>query len=109
MVLFGIVTVYDELAAPAHVVDRILEDVDVACSLNYNVEAIRVVGLQLADLVAGALAGEFDVLVPRTKRFGELHIYCLGITNNDMTSTVQAEQLGKDLGALKPGLWGISP
>ena len=104
MVLLGIVTVYDELATVTHVVDRILEGLDVACGLNYDVEAIRVIGLQLAELVAGVLTREFDVFVSHTKRFSKLHIQSLRGTDNDVASTIKAEQLGEDLGALRPGL-----
>jgi hypothetical protein len=89
----GVDTVAHELATTADVVDRILEHLGAAGRLDDNVEAVRVVLLDLLPLGSGILAGQRDVEVSSVEALGQFHLLTLGGSDGQLGNTVEFEEL----------------
>lgn len=83
----GVDAVAHELAAAAHVVDGVLEHLGAARRLHHDVEAVRVVLLDLLPLRRGVLARQGDVRVGGVEALGELDLGALGGGNGQLGDT----------------------
>lgn len=89
-------TVDHEGAAATDVVDALLRKLLDARGLDDDVEAVRVVLLQLLPLRAGVLAVELDVLVAGVELLRDVHLHTLVCGDDDAVCAVQLEQLRKN-------------
>ena len=85
-----------EGAAAANVVDGVLRELLDTGSLDDDVEAVRVVLLQLLPLWARVLAVELDVLVAGVELLRDVHLDALVGGDDDAMCAVQLEQLRED-------------
>lgn len=99
----GIHAIHDEFTTATDVVDGVLEDLGTASSLDDNVEAIRVLLVDLGELGSWIGAGEFNVLVACVERPGQIHLQTCRGSNHNVASTVKTEHLSKDLENSQPG------
>jgi hypothetical protein len=95
-VLVSIHAVYDELTTTTDIVDRVLENLDATGGLNDNVEAVRVLALQLLKLNLRVGTRERDVFVTSIKLLGQIHLQTFGGSDNNVATAVLAQHLGED-------------
>ena len=86
---------HDRTAA-ADVVDAVLGNLLDTGGLNDNVEAVRVVLLQLLPLRFRVLPVKLDVLVRSVELFCDVHLDTLVRGKNHTVCTIQLEELSKD-------------
>ena len=86
---------HDRTAA-ADVVDAVLGNLLDTGGLNDDVEAVRVVLLQLLPLWARVLAVELDVLVASVELLRDVHLDALVGGDDDTVCAVQLQQLRED-------------
>ena len=89
-------TVDQDRPAPTDVVDAVLRHLLHTGGLDDDVEAVRVVLLELLPLRAGVLAVELDVLVAGEELLRDVHLYSFVGGNDDAVSTVQLQQLSEN-------------
>lgn len=92
-VLAAVHAVHDELSTSSDIVDGVLEDLDAAGSLDDNVEAVWVLGLQLLELRGWVLSGEGNVLIRSVEGFSQVHLETFRCSNDDVATTILAKQL----------------
>ena len=85
--------VHDELAAAAHVVDGVLENAHAAGSFDDDVEAVRVLLLDLLELRLRVLAAERHVGVARAHLLGQVHLEALGRRHHHVAAAVLPQHL----------------
>jgi hypothetical protein len=92
-ILSAIDAVNDELAAPAHIMDGILEHLDAAGGLDHDVEAVRVLLLDALVHGGGILAAEGHVHVGGVEALGQVDLEALGRGDDDVAAAVLAQHL----------------
>ena len=89
-------TINHDGTASSHIVDTFLSQLLHASRLNNDVEAIRVVLLQLLPLGSRILSVELNVLVCCIQLLGNVHLDTFVRGNDDSVRSVELQQLSQD-------------
>lgn len=95
-ILAGIHSIYDQLSTSSAVVDRVLEDLDAPGRLDHNVEAVRIILLELVEHGFGIRSTQRQVHIRGIKALGQIDLETLRRGDDDVAATVLTQHLGEN-------------